>query len=96
MSGTLILLAITWAFWLILTVGLACDGKSWFPFTVVAPLLLSVIGFTLERWHQHAGVAFAAIVHGAMIALMVIATLWNGVAVLWKKWHEKKKADSRD
>ncbi len=72
--NTLIVLLVVWSFWLSLTLGLMRAGRSWFPMTVVPPILLSLLGLSVDRW---------LLPWGTILVVAIHAILWLFLIWMW-------------
>lgn len=70
----LFILLVIWSFWLFLTIGAIRAGRSWFPMTIVPPILLSLLGISVERWFSP---------WGTIIVVGIHAPLWLFVIWMW-------------
>src|SRR4051812_48602030 len=79
-------LGVVWTFWLWFTIGAIRARVSWFPFTLVAPLVLSVVAIAINRrppW----GTALVTAIHAA---------LWLYVLFVWLQLRRKRRTASHE
>ena len=72
--NTFVLLLVVWSFWLLLTTAALWGGRCWFPMTVVPPILLSLLGVSVDRWFPPWGTILVVGIH---------APLWLFVIWMW-------------
>lgn len=68
MAGFFTILVVVWSFWIAITIAAAWNGRSWFPFTFLAPLVLSNMGLFINWLLAPWGVIAVLLVHGAIVA----------------------------
>lgn len=66
-----VLLATVAGFWLLLTVGLIRARRSWAPMTVVAPLVLLLLGIALNHWVAPWGTIAIGLIHVVLCSILV-------------------------
>jgi hypothetical protein len=82
----LLALGVVWTFWMWLTIGAIRAKVSWFPFTLVVPLVLSVVAIAINRWPPW-GTALVTAIH---------ALLWLYVLFLWLQLRRSRRMASHE
>jgi len=49
MNGDGLVLLAVWSFWIFITIAAIRARRSWFPFTLVAPIVFSLFGIIINR-----------------------------------------------
>lgn len=65
------LLIVVWSFWGLLTLAMIRAGRSWFPFTIVVPFVLSVFGIVVNRWLLPWGTVIIVGIHAGLWLLLI-------------------------
>lgn len=67
------------SFWIMATVSLWWNHRSWFPFTVLAPLVLFTIATGIDRFLPGVGYLLVVCVHGFLWLMLLWFVLgdWN-------------------
>jgi len=81
MISTSTMLAVTLTFWITLSVGAWWHGRSWFPFTVVTPGFLIIVGKFCDNLSPSVGTTSLLILH----AVLWIVLVWVVIVDAFKK-----------
>jgi hypothetical protein len=71
MIDGLIVLTVVLSFWICLTVGMIRGGGSWFPFTIVVPILLLILGIVVNQWLHSLGTIIIVGIHAVLWLLLI-------------------------
>ncbi len=81
--SNLLALGVIWTFWLFVTIGLIREEASWFPFTIVVPMVLSVLAIAINRWWLPWGTTLVVAIH---------AVLWMYALSVWLQIRRERHA----
>ncbi len=79
MTNPVVMFCLVASFWVLMSIGLWWQEKSWFPFTVMAPLLLLGVAVLIDKIAPGWGTRGVSVIHIVLWGMLSFITIGDTV-----------------